>query len=154
MPGSIECGQRPGGSTTEQRHEEVLPVDELARDERFNQARCANRMPTPTDVGREGHPKGLATPSNAWAQRPDAAPPPQVMPDLRREIQARGAVAQQRLPTAATRPAARRTRQRETLRRASDAVPFALKLYMARQAWTRNAMSRSASAQRWMGAEI
>jgi uncharacterized ferritin-like protein (DUF455 family) len=139
-----------------------FPVDELARDERFNQVTMRDRMADPRSVLGD-RPEGAATrrSSNRLVpSRPDASAAARSLMHgiFVGEIQALEGAGRTCHDFRTAGDQARRTQDEAAGAEpfdTSDAVPFALKLDMARQAWDEaRHVEISVKLSDWMGGEI
>ncbi|MEN9505575.1 MAG: hypothetical protein RI958_1501 [Actinomycetota bacterium] len=133
-----------------------FPVDELARDSRFNQVSMQDRMADPRSaLGREesGRKSNRLVPS-----RPDASAAARALMHgiFVGEIQALEGAGRTCHDFRTVGDSARRAQDDAAgVDSTSDAVPFALKLDMARQAWDEaRHVEISVKLSDWMGSEI
>lgn len=132
-----------------------FPVEELARDSRFNQVTMAERMQDPRSaLGKDGP----ATRSNRLVpSRPDASTAARALMHgiFVGEIQALEGAGRTCHDFRTAGDSARRAQDDAAGGDGSDAVPFALKLDMARQAWDEaRHVEISVKLSDWMGGEI
>jgi uncharacterized ferritin-like protein (DUF455 family) len=132
-----------------------FPVEDLARDSRFNQVTMKDRMADPRSVlGKDGP----ATKSNRLVpSRPDSSTAARALMHgiFVGEIQALEGAGRTCHDFRTAGDQARRIQDDEAGSDGSDAVPFALKLDMARQAWDEaRHVEISVKLSDWMGSEI
>ncbi|MEX1105785.1 MAG: DUF455 family protein [Ilumatobacteraceae bacterium] len=132
-----------------------FPVEELARDERFNQVTMQQRMQDPRSaLGKDGP----ATKSNRLVpSRPDASTAARALMHgiFVGEIQALEGAGRTCHDFRTAGDSARRAQDDAAGSDGTDAVPFALKLDMARQAWDEaRHVEISVKLSDWMGGEI
>jgi uncharacterized ferritin-like protein (DUF455 family) len=125
-----------------------FPVDDLARDERFNKITMRDRMADPRSVAQSGDgARGARNNNRLVPSRPDASAAARALMHgiFVGEIQALEGAGRtcHDFPAAGTPGAT------------DDAIPFALKLDMARQAWDEaRHVEISVKLSEWMGTEI
>jgi len=132
-----------------------FPVEELARDSRFSQVTMAERMKDPRSaLGKDGP----TTKSNRLVpSRPDASTAARALMHgiFVGEIQALEGAGRTCHDFRTAGDSARRAQDDAAGNDGSDAVPFALKLDMARQAWDEaRHVEISVKLSDWMGGEI
>jgi len=132
-----------------------FPVEELARDSRFSQVTMAERMKDPRSaLGKDGP----TTKSNRLVpSRPDASTAARALMHgiFVGEIQALEGAGRTCHDFRTAGDSARRAQDEAAGNDGSDAVPFALKLDMARQAWDEaRHVEISVKLSDWMGGEI
>jgi uncharacterized ferritin-like protein (DUF455 family) len=139
-----------------------FPVDELARDERFNQVTMSERMADPRSVIASSESPGARRRSSnrLVPSRPDATTAARSLMHgiLVGEIQALEGAGRTCHDFRHAGDSARRNQDEVAGAEpgdASDAVPFALKLDMARQAWDEaRHVEISVKLSDWMGSEL
>jgi hypothetical protein len=139
-----------------------LPVDDLARDERFNKLTMADRMADPRSALGKGDENSRRSSNRLVPSRPDASAAARSLMHgiFVGEIQALEGAGRTCHDFRTQGDQARRAQDATddntgTAAECTDAVPFALKLDMARQAWDEaRHVEISIKLSEWMGTEI
>ncbi len=139
-----------------------LPVDDLARDERFNKLTMADRMADPRSALGKGDENSRRSSNRLVPSRPDASAAARSLMHgiFVGEIQALEGAGRTCHDFRTQGDQARRAQDATddntgTAAECNDAVPFALKLDMARQAWDEaRHVEISIKLSEWMGTEI